>query len=121
VLVVQELPGAAPADGGELSGGELVGTCPADEVAGLEAVDARVVAVPAVEIALGAAAQGELVRGEPVQERGGGAGVAADAQRLLPGGRTFEEPVANVMFEYGYLSARLSRGPRSFQDRLMLG
>jgi Predicted nucleotide-binding protein containing TIR-like domain len=25
-------------------------------------------------------------------------------------GRTFDEPVANVMFEYGYLSARLSRG-----------
>jgi hypothetical protein len=25
------------------------------------------------------------------------------------GGRTFEEPVSNVMFEYGYLSARLTR------------
>ena len=53
--------------------------------AGLFAVAGVLIGEPAVQVGLPAAAQGEVVGVEPVQERDGAAGQPADHAGLLPG------------------------------------
>lgn len=86
VLVVQRLGRAAPAVGGGVDAGQLVGAGPADEVARGPAVGGRVVTEPAVEVALSAGGQGEVMGGEPAQEGDGRVGVLADGVELLRSG-----------------------------------
>jgi hypothetical protein len=87
MLVIDQLGGPVPLGGGEVAGGELAGAGPADEPAGFFAVAGVLIGEPAVQVGLAAAAQGEVVGVEPVQERDGAAGQPADHAGLLPGDR----------------------------------
>jgi hypothetical protein len=86
VLVIEGSGGAHPAVGADADAGQLVLVGPSDEVPRRPAMCCGGVGEPSIEVALLAAAQRELVFGEPVQEGDGGVGALAHRVELLDGG-----------------------------------
>jgi hypothetical protein len=77
VIIVYRVDRAAPASGGQVGGGELVGVGPSDERGGFVAVAAGGIGQPVFEIGLSEGGQGEVVgvrasRGMPRLRVGGG-------------------------------------------------